>query len=278
MLRLVTHPAVEPLHLDEAKRHLVVEHDDHNAVIASLIVAARRHIEERARHAMVGQQWELTLDQFPFGCIPAGCTRDTEPGWIMLMRGPVQSVEAISYIDPAGAPQTLPAGDYTVDLYSQPARIMPAYGKYWPSTRAQLNAVSVRFRVGDATPFSVNATTNVITAQGRSLTTAETVRLSNSGGSLPAGLNAETDYYVIEASGGSGKLALTSGGSAIDITDAGLGLHFLGVIPQDLKHALLFVLAHFYENREPVNIGNIVNPLPLTVEALIGPYRQIEVY
>ncbi len=269
MLRLITHPAVEPVHLTEAKRHLVVEHDEHDALISSLITAARRHIEERARHAIVMQTWELLADAFPCGY--------REPQWILLPRGMVHSMESISYIDTSGAPQTLPTNDYAVDLYSVPARVMPAYGAVWPSTRTQMNAVTVRYRVGDATPFTVNTAGNLLTAKGRALTTGEIVRLSNSGGGLPGPLDGETDYYVIDASGSTGKLSLTAGGSAIDIADVGNGLHFLGVIPQDLKHALLFVLAHFYENREPVNIGNLVTPLPMTVEALIGPYRQIEV-
>ena len=270
MLRLITHPATEPIDLIEAKRQLVVEHNEHDALISGLITAARRHIEERARHAMIMQTWEMIADAFPCGY--------REPQWILLPRGIVHSVESISYVDTSGAPQTLPASDYAVDLSSAPARVMPAYGEVWPSTRAQMNAVTVRYRVGEATPFTIDAATNVLTAKGRALTTGEIVRLSNSGGTLPGGLALDIDYYVVEASGSTGKLSLTSGGSAIDVADAGSGLHFLGVIPQDLKHAVLFLLAHFYENREPVNIGNIVNPIPMTVEALIGPYRQIEVY
>lgn len=44
-------------------------------------------------------------------------------------------------------------------------------------------------------------------------------------------------------------------------------------VPQPLKQAIFFLVAHWYENREPVNIGNIVNKIPVTFDYLIGPYR-----
>ncbi|HYH39911.1 MAG TPA: head-tail connector protein [Azospirillum sp.] len=44
-------------------------------------------------------------------------------------------------------------------------------------------------------------------------------------------------------------------------------------VPQPIKHALLLLISHWYENRAPVNIGNIVSALPMTVDALLAPYR-----
>lgn len=39
-------------------------------------------------------------------------------------------------------------------------------------------------------------------------------------------------------------------------------------IPAAAKHLVLLWVAHFYENREPVNIGNIVNAIPMAIESL----------
>jgi len=39
--------------------------------------------------------------------------------------------------------------------------------------------------------------------------------------------------------------------------------------PKEALQAVLLLATHWYENREPVNIGNIVNELPFAVEALI---------
>jgi uncharacterized phiE125 gp8 family phage protein len=43
--------------------------------------------------------------------------------------------------------------------------------------------------------------------------------------------------------------------------------------PDELRHAVLLLTAHLYENREPVNIGNIVNKIPFAVDALVAPFR-----
>lgn len=45
----------------------------------------------------------------------------------------------------------------------------------------------------------------------------------------------------------------------------------------DLRHAILLLVGHFYVNREAVNVGNIVNEMPLAVDALIQPHRSIYV-
>lgn len=47
-------------------------------------------------------------------------------------------------------------------------------------------------------------------------------------------------------------------------------------VPADIVAALKLLLGHLYENREAVNIGNIVNELPFAVDALIAPYELPE--
>ena len=44
-------------------------------------------------------------------------------------------------------------------------------------------------------------------------------------------------------------------------------------VPQSIKQAILLLAAHWFENREPVNIGNIVSPIPMTVESLLMTER-----
>jgi hypothetical protein len=46
-------------------------------------------------------------------------------------------------------------------------------------------------------------------------------------------------------------------------------------VPQALRQGILKLCVHLYENREQVNIGNIVNVIPYGVEALWGPYKVI---
>lgn len=44
-------------------------------------------------------------------------------------------------------------------------------------------------------------------------------------------------------------------------------------VPADIKAAIKLMVGHLYANREAVNIGNIVTPLPLAVESLLWPYK-----
>lgn len=47
-----------------------------------------------------------------------------------------------------------------------------------------------------------------------------------------------------------------------------------GDVPRGLTTAMKLLIAHWYNNRETVNIGNITTELEYTVEALISPYRR----
>ena len=44
-------------------------------------------------------------------------------------------------------------------------------------------------------------------------------------------------------------------------------------VPADLKHAIKLLVAHLYENREPVMVGQAVTNIPLTVDRLIWSFR-----
>lgn len=44
-------------------------------------------------------------------------------------------------------------------------------------------------------------------------------------------------------------------------------------VPEPLRQAMLLLIGHWYENRETVNVGNITSELPLTVAALVFPFR-----
>src|SRR5207237_2496259 len=46
-------------------------------------------------------------------------------------------------------------------------------------------------------------------------------------------------------------------------------------IPETLRQALLLLVAHWYENRGLIAIGNSVAVLPMPIAALIAPYRVL---
>lgn len=71
--------------------------------------------------------------------------------------------------------------------------------------------------------FTADAGTDTITFSTYTPTNGERFYLYNSGGALPAGLDTDKVYYAIGSSSTSCQLSETSGGSAVDITDAGTG-------------------------------------------------------
>lgn len=139
---LVTAPIEEPLTLAEAKAQLRVDTAADDSYITALIKAARERFEELTSRALVTQTWDLFLDIFPGGGYY------TRSGIVPLPLPPLQSVSSVKYTDLDGVLQTLASTEYLVDANGDPARLVPAYQKSWPTTRAQLAAVQIRFVAG----------------------------------------------------------------------------------------------------------------------------------
>lgn len=132
--KLITAPSVEPISLTDAKAHLYVFHNDDDALIGALVVAARADAERRLGRALINQTWELSLDAFP--------------DEIELPYPPLVSVTSIKYLDSNGVDQVLDPSQYLVDADSAPGAVVPAYGASWPPIRAQRNTVRARYVAG----------------------------------------------------------------------------------------------------------------------------------
>lgn len=46
-------------------------------------------------------------------------------------------------------------------------------------------------------------------------------------------------------------------------------------VPQPIRHAVLLLTAHWYDNREPVELGSATAPIPPDVSSLLAPYRTL---
>lgn len=251
--------AAEPLHRDEAKWQagLAADVSDWDADFDRWISAARRDYEERAEVALITQTWELVLERFP------------SHGWpIELFRPPVQAIVSIAYVDMAGESQTLDLAECDLDLGSWPALVAPRWGTAWPACRVQPRAVVVTFRAGFATPCTADAAADTLTPLPQIYAEDAAVRLSVSGGALPAGLAARTDYFALNAGATTLQLAATAGGAAVDLTDAGSGALFLGEVPDQALQALRLAAAHWQRNREAVG-GTNFSELPIGWDALV---------
>lgn len=107
-------------------------------LIASLLTAAHRYAEHYTQCSLGDQTLELALDVFPEGAFK-------------LPRGPVTAITSVTYYNTSGSLITLSNSLYTLDDYSTPATLVPAYGTAWPATYDVANAVKVRYQAGGGT-------------------------------------------------------------------------------------------------------------------------------
>lgn len=142
-IRLITSAGKEPVSLDEARRHLRIDDDitEDDDDIRMAITAARERAEHLTERSLMSHEWELTLDEF----IPI----------IELPKPPIVTVSSVKFLDSDGVEQILPGNAYIVDRDSEPGRLVPAYGKCWPNTRRQINAVRVRYSTGYGSPAAI---------------------------------------------------------------------------------------------------------------------------
>jgi hypothetical protein len=73
--------------------------------------------------------------------------------------------------------------------------------------------------------FTATAATDIITSAAHGLSNGTCIQVSNSGGALPGGLSASTNYYVINATTNTFQVSTVPAGSAVNITSAGTGTH-----------------------------------------------------
>lgn len=150
-LKQTSAPAAEPVTVAEAKLHCRVDETADDALIGTLITAARLYCESFTRRAFVTQTWVAYMDAFP-----------TQQDFIYLPKPPLASVTGITYYDTAGTLQTWAASNYIVDAQqTTPGRVSCAYNVSWPLTQPRSNAVTITFTAGygayTATPDSIKA-------------------------------------------------------------------------------------------------------------------------
>lgn len=164
-LVLVEPPDSEPLTADEARARVqsLSDVDDDN-VVNALIAAARAHFDgdnSWLRRAILTQTWDLRIDSFyPDAAGPYRQLPYMHPNWygrplwqpsahpgIAIPLPPLQKVVSVKYLDSDGAVQTIDPTVYTVHS-GEPAHLLLAHGKSWPSTSNMPGAITIRFIAG----------------------------------------------------------------------------------------------------------------------------------
>ena len=150
-LTITTARALQPVTLAEAKLHLRVDISDDDALITALIIAATDDAEHLMNRAILPQTWQLTMDSWGDDATPGTTSA------IYLPRPTVTSITSVKYLQAGdGVLTTMSGSDYVLaaaDPYI--ARVVPAYGKYWPAARAMPEAVRIQFVAGYVDAASV---------------------------------------------------------------------------------------------------------------------------
>jgi len=139
----------EPITLSALKLHLKVDDDTAGLLLSSYLRAAREHVENATRRALMTQTFSYGLDcDWP---VVNGLRR------IELPIQPIQSVSSVTYVNASGNTTTLGTDQYAL-RHTGPnnvAFIEPAYEAQWPEVRNQSQAITVTFVAGYASAAAI---------------------------------------------------------------------------------------------------------------------------
>lgn len=268
-------PAAEPVSLAEAKLWISQDLPDDDPLVATLVRAARGYVQGWADRQLVSAKLQLTLDRFPrYGSsvglqyqvddflerrvpatdLSAGYWPDR--GSIRPPRSPLQGVSAIQYQALDGTPTTLDPTLYTIDVASQPGRIVPAYGQIWPIARQGPGSVTVTYVAG----YGPVTTVALAIAPG-----LQTVTPASMFGIYPH------TTLVVDSCEFYEQVVVESV-TATTFTATFVLNHWAGVaigpgVPDEARLAMQLLIAHWYQNREAV--GQVGGPTALAVESLL---------
>lgn len=161
----ITPPAEEPVTLSVVKLQCRVSYDFEDELFTDWIQGAREMLENELKRSFVDTVWRMDLDNFPPYPSRLGdrwsdyyLERVDLGSWgqIPFPKARVTSIASISYTDMSGSRQTLDPSLYKF----QPgdfARVTPAYGHSWPTTRWQPGSVQITFTAGYGAASAVPA-------------------------------------------------------------------------------------------------------------------------
>ena len=188
----ISGPAAEPVSLAEAKAHLRVSGTSEDLLIASLITAARVHLELALSCAFITQTWSWFLDDWP------GRKR------LELPLGPARSISAVRVLTAGDVITTMPAQSYLLTGRARPPRLTLKERSHWSNGAPQpaygADGIEIEFIAGF--------------------------------GDAPAD------------------------------------------VPAPLRLALLLLIAHWFEQRAPIEVGRGSTELPPMIAELTAPFRQ----
>lgn len=141
---LLVPPASEPVSLAEAKTYLRVDNSDEDALITTLIAAARMHVEGTTGRALIEQTWRVLLDDWPVDRM------------IELPVAPLRSLTAVRAYDADGDVTAISLAQFQPETATERARLILPNGVSDSPVLRDFNGIEVDYIAGYA-----DAPTNV---------------------------------------------------------------------------------------------------------------------
>ncbi len=131
-----TPPAIEPVSLAEAKAHLRLDTTAEDLLVATVITAARQHIEKALQISLISQSLSFFIDGWANSAAP-----------VVLPVAPLIQFVSVRTFAPDDTPTSLSTAGFDVDR-GPPPRIAMRSSMALPTALRRLNAIEIAFTAG----------------------------------------------------------------------------------------------------------------------------------
>ncbi len=133
-LKLQVPPLIEPVSLCEIKTHARIDADNEDALLSTLIVAARLWAENYTGRSFLSQTWRLGLDVWPANSI------------VELPRVPLLAISGVFLRDENDEAMPVPLDTYYADMAL--GRLAPRGHGVWPLTMRTMSGIEIDYIAG----------------------------------------------------------------------------------------------------------------------------------
>ena len=298
-LTLVTPPTGNPVSVADARAHSRILDSAHDTLIAGYLSSSTTLCEDKCWRAFMPQTWRLALNQWPgrtpgIGYYePSNVAEYYRFNFIALPRPPLVSIAAFTYTDTQGNVFNMQqgydsaVGNYVLDTEPEPGRVGLPFAGIWPVTILLPHSpIKITFNCGYSAwtgVMNIDAAGNATWVSGPvfdpSLAGSWVSVHVTAGSPINMAQAGSFNVLSVAADGKSMVLVLPTPPSVmpLPVTLPANNVVWNGNnVPMAIRTAILYLAAHRYENREPIQVqrGLVAVEVPETVDALLAPYKQ----